>query len=268
VNDEGDDRRLRALILEDEWVARNFLAEIVEATGLATVVGAVGAFDDAVEFLGRARASEGLDVVFVDVNLLGSRQSGLDLVRRFARAPDAPAFVLATALKEHAIEAFALGVVDYLLKPFDRERVGECLGRLRASRPAAAVTPTLVSSLRPPRIVARHKRNLVFLELPEVWAFEATEGLTLVHSERGSFDIDLSLGAVSASFGRHFARVHRNWLVNEEHVLEWEREPGESAIQVGGRAPGAARLRVPVARDRASALRARLVDESFGLRKR
>ncbi len=268
MSDESDQRRLYALILEDEWVARSFLAEVVEATGLATVVGAVGAFDEAVEFLRGAKASEGLDVVFVDINLLGSSQSGLDLVRQFARAPDAPAFVLVTALKTHAIEAFALGAVDYLLKPFDQARVGECLRRLRTARPAPLVTPARVSSSRPPRIVARHKRNLVFLELPEVWAFEATERLTLVHSERGSFDIDLSLGSVASSFGRHFARVHRNWLVNEEHVLEWEREPGESAIQVGARTPGAPRLRIPVARDRTAALRARLVDESFGLRKR
>lgn len=253
---------LKVLVLEDEWIARNFLVEIIESSGVATVIGAVGAFDDAVELIDDRT---GLDAVFVDINLVGSDHSGLDLVRQFAGKPGAPAFVLATATKDHALEAFQLGVVDYVLKPFDKDRIHECLHRLRTGRRIAEPPER---SRPPTRIVARRKRSLVFLLLPEVWAFEAAEGLTLVHSERGVFDVDLSLDAVASSFGRHFTRVHRNWLVNEEHVLELDREAGETTLLVGSRTPGASPLRVPVARDRAAVLRSRLVNEGIGIRRR
>jgi two-component system response regulator LytT len=119
--------RLRALVLEDEPPARRYLVELIEATGLAEVVGAVATVPEAREVL----AARPVDVVFVDVQLAG-RETGLDLVKS---VPDGPAFVLATAFSRHAPEAWNLGVADYLLKPFSQERVEQCLRRV-ASRPA------------------------------------------------------------------------------------------------------------------------------------
>ncbi|MET0386950.1 MAG: LytTR family DNA-binding domain-containing protein [Polyangiales bacterium] len=254
------DVTLRVLVLEDEWVARNLLVEMIEATGLASVVGAIGTFDDAVTFVSAAPSS--IDVVFVDIKLVGSAHDGLALIQRFVAQPGAPAFVLATALREHAIDAFELGVVDYVLKPFDQRRVTKCLEKLaKSAEPAPGPS-------RPARIIARNKRNLVFLTLPEIWAVEASGGLTLVHSDRGTFDMDLSLDTVATSFGRDFLRVHRNWLVSEDHVLELERASGESALLLGNRSSDAGSLRVPIAKDRAATLRARLMHEGVGIRRR
>ena len=74
-------------------------------------------------------------------------------------AGERPMFVLATAYEQHALEAFELGVVDYLLKPFSEERVVQCLRRLHQRRAGGGGSPS-----GPPRIVARRKRSLVFLE--------------------------------------------------------------------------------------------------------
>jgi DNA-binding LytR/AlgR family response regulator len=263
------DVKLRVLVLEDEWVARNLLVEMIEATGIAAIVGAMGTFDDAVAFVERAPPFS-IDVVFVDVNLVGSSHDGTDFIRRFVKPPGlagGPAFVLATALREHAIEAFEIGVIDYVLKPFDPRRIAQCLERVRAVCSTHQRHQADVPS-RSTRIVARNKRNLVFLTLEEVWALEACDGLTLVHSGRGAFDIDLSLETVATSFGRNFLRIHRNWLVNVEYVLELERESGESALVLGNRLPGGPSLRAPIARDRAAALRAQLMGEGVGIRRR
>ncbi|MGH7270920.1 MAG: LytR/AlgR family response regulator transcription factor, partial [Polyangiaceae bacterium] len=171
-------------------------------------------------------------------------------------------FVLATAYEQHAVEAFDLGVVDYLLKPFSEERVAQCLRRLHERRPSAP------SSLGPARIVARRKRSLVFLEAPEIWAFEAADRLTFVHTTHGTFDIDLSLAAVEASFGRAFVRVHRNWLVNSTHIKELERDGHETRLFVGDGVADAGRgVRVPVARERATAVREMLLANATGLRR-
>ncbi|WP_394845105.1 LytTR family DNA-binding domain-containing protein [Pendulispora brunnea] len=257
------EEKLRVVVLEDEWVARNFLVEMIEATGIASVIGAMETFDEAVAFMSKAPSS--IDVVFVDINLVGSAHNGLELIQQFVKRPGAPAFVLATALREHALEAFEMGVVDYVLKPFDERRVLKCLEKLHAARRNSAYAS---EPSRPLRIIARNKRNLVFLTLGEVWAVEASEGMTQVHSGRGTFDIDISLDTIATSFGREFLRVHRNWLVSEEHVLELERDSGESALLVGSRTPGGSSLRVPIARDRLSSLRARLMHEGVGMRRR
>src|SRR5690606_36037375 len=155
--------KFRVLVVEDEWPARNFLVELLEESGQATVMGAVASVAEAMQALGNSSAT--LDVAFMDVNLVGDgERAGLDVVRRYCDQEGAPAFVLATAFREHAIEAFDLGVVDYLVKPFTEERVAACLTRIaqrRAPSPSAAKSG---------RVVAREGKNLIFLDVDEIWA--------------------------------------------------------------------------------------------------
>ena len=243
--------RLRALVLEDEWPARNYLVELIEATRLADVVGAVASVAEAREAL----AALPVDVVFVDVQLAGG-ETGLELVRPL---PGGPAFVLATAFSQHALDAWDLGVVDYLLKPFSEERVEQCLRRI-ASRRETRGSGAL-------RVVARRKRSLVFLDPADIWAFEASDRLSFVHSRLGKFDIDLSLAAIETSFGRSLMRVHRNWLVNLDFVRELERGDGETTLFVGTALGDPSQgVRVTVSRDRAQPLRAALLANATGLR--
>lgn len=251
--------RLRALVVEDEWAARNYLVELLEKSGRVEVIGAAASADAARDVLGAPDA--GIDVAFVDVHLEGSDRDdeGLDIVRTWGKASGAPMFVLATAFTKHAVEAFDLGVVDYLHKPFTTERVAECIARLEARRPASKMAGEATAP--PTRIVVRRKRALVFLRLDEVWAFEAAERLAYVHAARGRFDVDLSLSAVEASFGRSLLRVHRNWLVNVEHVKELEGAGSETEVLVGD-------VRVPVARERAQAVREALMQGTLGIRPR
>jgi len=253
---------LRVLVVEDEWPARNYLVELIEASGLAEVVGAVGSVDEARQALDGGPPGVAIDVAFVDVQLEGGTETGLSLVRSMASAQRAPMFVLATAYEQHALEAFELGVVDYLLKPFNEERVVQCLKRVQGRRPAPEVPGDA------PRIVARRKRSLVFLKPEEIWAFEAADRLTFVHTLHGTFDIDLSLAAVEASFGRAFVRVHRNWLVNAMHIKELERDGHETRLFVGsGVADAGQGVRVPVARERSAAVREMLLANATGLRR-
>ncbi len=258
-----DPPRLRALVVEDEWPARNYLVELIEASRLAEVVGAVADASQAREVL-EATPELPVDVVFVDVQLSGAggERAGLDLVRSLAHARP-PAFVFATAFDQHALEAFELGAVDYLLKPFSEDRVAQCLRRVRARAPrAGAPAPGAL------RIVARRKKSLIFLEPREIWAFEAADRMTFVHTEHGTFDLDLSLAAIETSFGRAFARVHRNWLVNIASIKELERDGAETHLFVGpGLGDEGRGVRVPVSRDRAQPLREMLLANATGLRR-
>jgi DNA-binding LytR/AlgR family response regulator len=251
---------LRVLVVEDEWPARNYLVELLQNTGAADVVAAVATLAEAEQAL----AGAVVDVAFVDVQLSvrSDDQSGLTWIARAAKDPRAPRFVLATAYKQHALEAFDLGVSDYLVKPFTAQRVAACVQRLVARGqlrdPATAI---------PLRIAARRQRTIVFLELDEVWACEASDRLTYVHSARGRHDLDLTLSAIGASFGRTLLRVHRNWLVNAARVLELEREAGEMNLFVGSATgPDKAGVRIPVAKERAAEVRELLLATARGVR--
>jgi len=249
---------LRALVLEDEWPTRNYLVKLIEGTRRAEVIGAVATLDEAREAL----LGSPVDVVFVDVQLAatGDSRTGIDLIRSMAGEPLAPMFVLATASSQHSLEAFDLGVVDYILKPYSEERVEQCLKRLLERR---APRPHTVR-----RVVARRKKSLVFLDPASIWAFEAADRLTFVHSPEGRFDIDLSLAAIEASFGRALFRVHRNWLVNLAYVKELERDIGGAMVTVGSDLlPSGKSIRAPVSQDRAKALRDVLLENATGLRR-
>jgi len=255
--------RLRALVVEDEWPARNYLVELLEGTGAAQVVGAVGHAEEARRILSEGRDRLAVDVAFVDIELAEqSARAGLELARELLGTPRAPLFVFATAHQQHALEAFELGAADYLLKPFTEERVGQCTERLRTrfhGRPAAGTSA---------RIVARRGNGLVFLDRDEVWAFEASERLTFVHTPHGTFDLELSLSAIESSFGDVLKRVHRSWLVQAAQVRELVRDGSDTRIFVGaGLGAEGAGVWVPVARERAGQVRAWLLADTRGLKR-
>jgi len=249
--------RLRALVVDDEWVARNYLTELVEGSKIATVVAAVATAEQALEALRPAPVGIDVDIVFVDVHLAGTggSEAGLELAKTLKSTNQGPAVVLATAYGEHALLAYELGVVDYLRKPFTAERVERCLRRIWAARPARVCRPVMH------RIVARKGKSLVFLRPDEVWAFEASERLVFVHSARGKLDMDLSLATIDALLAGQALRVHRNWLVNVARVLEFVRDGPDTHVVIGSDGTDAAPpMIVPVTRERSAEIRAALLE--------
>lgn len=251
---------LRALVLEDERTARSYLVELIEASGLAQVVAAVSS----VSLARAATKGDDIDVAFVDVHLVGeaeAERAGLGFAAFLRKNGGAPHIVLTTASPRHAVEAFELGVVDYLLKPFVAARVRESLSRILEKLPA----PLPIRPRVAPRIAARKGRGYVFLDADEASAFEAEGRLAYVHAGGTRYDVDLSLAAIEALVGEEFLRVHRSWLVRCEKVREVDRDGAEMTLVLDSDA--ATPLRVPVARDRVSAVRQRLLSATIGLRR-
>lgn len=255
---------LRALVLEDEWAARNYLVELLESSGLARVVAACADTEQAGAALAGSprRSPFAVDVAFVDIRLAGEPEidAGVGWIRSVTAAHPGACpirFVLTTASREHALEAYQLGVSDYMVKPFTAERVIDCLHRLAQSSP-----PQLLSPEPPRRVVARDGKHLVFVPVDSVSAFEAADGVSYVYVGSARYEVDLSLAALAFSLGLDFVRVHRNWLVPLGSVRMIERDSGESRLVLAD-----GEMRIPIARDRLTAVRDALMASAIGLRK-
>lgn len=124
---------LRAVVVDDEPLAREGLAEMLARIPAVDVVGAFGDAPAALAALDTLRA----DVLFVDIQMPG--MSGLELVEAIDLAP-MPAVVFVTAHDAYAIRAFEVNAIDYLLKPVAMERLTQAVERVRAQRSGAAYT--------------------------------------------------------------------------------------------------------------------------------
>lgn len=254
------DGSIKAFLVEDEPVARDYLTELLSAAPNVEVVGALGSLA-AVAARGLEELARSIDVMFVDVCLGGApgNVDGLQLARTIAAIDDPPLLVFATASRAHAFEAIDLGSVGYLRKPFEEARVTACLARIRERRAGTRRVP------RVRRVVGRSRTGLVFLDPEEVWAFGSEARVVAMHAATGSFDIDWSLTSVSLALGERFMRVHRKWLVQLKHTHALERRNGEQFLFVGENVGGRG-LWVPVSRDRSSQVRQALLASSAGLR--
>jgi two-component system LytT family response regulator len=211
--------RLRVLIVDDEPPARRRLRALLDADPEVTVVGECGDGAAAVAELGRGEC----DLVFLDVQMPGL--DGLEVVR--AVGPERmPAVVFVTAHADHALPAFDARAVDYLLKPFDRERFEQALGRakelVRGRRLLAAAGPAPV---QPPaaRLLLRAQGRLYFLRADEIDWVEAAGNYLRLHAGGKAHLLRATLAGLEARLDpARFVRIHRSALVNLDRVAEMQ----------------------------------------------
>ncbi|MCC7180235.1 MAG: response regulator transcription factor [Acidobacteria bacterium] len=209
-------RTVTAFVVDDEPLARQRLRELIEAADWLEFVGeaatgraAVGAIDEAQP-----------DLLFLDVRL--PDVSGIDVLSRIAHRP---AVIFTTAYDQFAVTAFELGAVDYLLKPFGRERFSKAVERARpqlereAGRGVADRAAEVLEKDTPRRLYVRDGSRIVPIPVSAVERVEACDDFVLIHSGRRAFRMNLPLADLEDRLDRRtFARVHRSHLVNLDHV--------------------------------------------------
>jgi len=206
---------LRALICEDEPIARMHLRELVNAAAGLTLVGEASDGDTALASI----ESLTPDIVFLDIQMPG--RNGLEVLRT---AKHQPAVVFTTAYDAHAVEAFELGAVDYLLKPFGAERFAKAVARV-AARSTAAVERDGATASAPTatHLVVRHLGKLIPVSVAEIARISADDDLVQLHVRGRVLALSETLAALSERLdARRFVRVHRSHLVNLDFVAALE----------------------------------------------
>jgi two-component system LytT family response regulator len=216
-----DQRAMKTLIVDDEPIARRILREELEHFPEVTVVGEADNGRRALERIRELRP----DLVFLDLQM--PVMSGFEVVRNL-EAP-LPTIVILTAFDQHAIEAFEAGAIDYLLKPVSEERLAKAVDRAKSLRghPAKVADAVAKISAIPGdsgptmsrRVVGRIGEEYHLLDVDEVLAFQADRELVWIITAKQRLLATQSLRAIETRLGApHFQRVHRNAIVNVNHV--------------------------------------------------
>lgn len=237
------DDTLDVLVVDDEEPALEDLAYLLgEHPRIRTVVTA----SNATEALRHLRDG-GFAAVFLDIRMPGL--DGLELARVLSRFATPPDIVFVTAFEQHAVEAFELQAVDYLLKPVRRERLSDAIRRLGTTSSSAGPDSEVDTS----RIAVETGGRTRMLERDAIRYVEASGDYVRLHTDDGTFLVRMPISSLEESWrDAGFVRVHRRYLIALRHVTELRTRAG------GGYDLVVAGKELPVSRRHARELRDRL----------
>ena len=247
---------IRAFIMDDEPLALKRLARLLEATKRVEIVGrATDPAQGLVEL-----ADTDIDVVFLDIHMPGL--SGLDVARRVAARVR---IVFTTAYDQHAVEAFELNALDYLLKPIERDRLSAALDRvaLRTVPPHDDLRTTLArlegylrGDAHLGHFASRMGERVQLIPVDEVTHVFARERATYAATASAEHMLDVTIVELERKLDpSKFVRIHRSTLLNLAWVSELH---ADFAGKLVVRLRGDKRHELVVSRDRVRPLKERL----------
>jgi two-component system LytT family response regulator len=218
---------LRIIIADDEPLARSRLRSLLPSDVALEVIAECSSGTEALESIRRDKP----DIVFLDMQMPGC--DGLQVVSGLDPA-ERPAIVFVTAHDKFAVDAFGVRAVDYVLKPFDRQRLEMAIERAAefvAARRAGSLGARLEGLLagtpaaahrRPERLAIKTDGRFVFLKFGEIVWVEAADNYVVIHTSGGDrLMVRETLSSIEGRLGtREFTRVNRSAVVRLDQVKE------------------------------------------------
>jgi two-component system LytT family response regulator len=227
---------IRTIIVEDEPLARQKIRQYLDDEPDVVVVGECANGREAADAIGGLAP----DLVFLDISI--PEMDGFQVLETLGEADELPLVVFVTAYAEYALQGFEVNALDYLLKPFDDERFGQTMNRVRThldqvrdagiSRRLKTVFQTIEndSAPEPPperaedelhRILIRESGRVFFLKSEEIHWIEASGNYVRLHVQGKSHLVRFRVKELEARLpGNQFVRIHRGTIVNLEQVRE------------------------------------------------
>ncbi len=217
---------IRTLITDDEPLARDRIKRYLRDENDIAVIGECGNGADAVAFIKKERP----DLVFLDIQM--PEKTGFDVVRTL-KPNELPTIIFVTAYDQYALQAFEVHAIDYLLKPFTRDRIKRAVERARQHveiRRRSDVSDdriaALIAGLRSERkylerLMVKTNGRVVFVKTNDIDWIEASGNYLKLHVGRESHMIRETMSSVEAKLDpERFLRIHRSAVVNLDRIKE------------------------------------------------
>jgi len=217
--------RVRTLIVDDEPLARDKIRMLLARDREIEIIGECANGQEAVETIRR----ESPDLLFLDIQMPGV--DGFEVLEKVG-VEQMPGVVFVTAYDEHAIRAFEVHALDYILKPFAQKRFNEALQRAKdqiRKQPDGSISQQLLSLLGDlksgpkflERLVVKSNGRVFFLKVNEVDWIEAAGNYVNIHNGNEAHLLRETMNGIEAQLDpRKFVRIHRSTLVNIERIKE------------------------------------------------
>lgn len=231
---------LKAIIVDDEAPARSELRYLLDELGQTEVVAEAGSVRDAIEKLKEYPC----DVLFLDVNM--PEANGIQLAEALQHIKFPPSVVFVTAYSEHALDAFKVNAIDYLVKPVETDRLAQAVQRVREQVALHAKVQKLE------RIPVEKNGKKVLIAVDTILYVMARDDYAYLQTSDDRFFTTVSLAQLEKRLdGFGFFRVHRGYLVNLSMVREVESVPGGTLLLT----LEGCEEQIPVSRRRVSSLK-------------
>jgi two-component system, LytTR family, response regulator AlgR len=212
---------LKIFIADDEEPARERLKTLLGDIAPQVPTSVVGEARHGVEAVEQVPPS-GAEVVLLDIQMPG--MNGLEVARHLSRLDTPPRIVFVTAHDRHAVEAFELNALDYLLKPVRAERLAAALRKA-----AVPDQEQLEKAAEGPReyLSVAERNRIVLVPVRDVLFLRAEQKYVTVRTRAREHLVEEPLVALEREFAASFVRIHRNCLVARAAIRGFERVPGE-----------------------------------------
>jgi two-component system response regulator AlgR len=211
---------LRIVVVDDEAPARRRLRELLDDCAGALpllVVGEAASGREALHLLGTTPA----DLVLTDIHM--PDMDGIELARHLLKLPLPPVLIFTTAYHEHAIAAFEVHAIDYLVKPVRVQRLLTALQKVPRLKPLSDTKLNRLPAAARRFLSVTERSRVVLVPIDEIVYLKAELKYITIRTADREFLLEESLTRLEEEFGPRFVRVHRNCLVAREAIRGFER---------------------------------------------
>lgn len=211
---------IKVILIDDESGIRTLLRKIIERNEGFEVVGECDNSGDAITLFQKSKA----EVVFLDIEMNGS--SGLDCAKIITDLDPKTKIIFATAHSEYMSDAFELYAYDYLVKPFNVERVNQTLDRIKSMSEVSS-HDQFVKIVKYERgldkLLVKGKESMSFIDIKDIILVQRENCSTVIYTKQDSFTTSLTISDIEMKLDpEQFLRSHKSYLINISQIKKIE----------------------------------------------
>ncbi|EHI69057.1 LytR/AlgR family response regulator transcription factor [Streptococcus ictaluri] len=226
---------MKVVIIDDEPLARMELAFLLEQTQQVESIFQGESIEDALQLI----LTQQPDLLFLDIHL--TDESGLDLAKTVSSVSNPPLIIFATAYDNHAVEAFEVNALDYILKPFEGSRIQKAIEKAQLALTNKQSSSSKESLQQKERLTIEVDERIYLLPFSEIVYCEVQGKETTVYTAKKQYTSHISLGAIEKQLkASRFLKVHRSYLINLDEIKEiqpWFNQTYQVTMSNGGKVP-------------------------------
>jgi two-component system response regulator AlgR len=219
-----DESPLRVLIVDDESPARHRLRELIDDCAAVLPIVVVGEAQNGREALELLHAVVA-DLVLTDIHM--PAMDGIELAQHLLKLSRPPIVIFTTAFHEHALAAFDVNAVDYLVKPVRVQRLLAALQKVPRLKPMSVEKLNQLPASARRFLSVTERSRVVLVPLDDVVYLKAELKYITIRTAQREFLLEESLTRLEQEFGARFVRVHRNCLVARDFIRGFERRAND-----------------------------------------